>query len=287
MKKNQHYVFRDYLRPWADGEYINATRNGSTFKANLTGVAQQRFFYKLSDLTNEDVKFIFDFAIKPLESDLAEINIAWLEKFTAPQKIKEFLIKEGLYNKNAQEKIDNIYKSFGEELHSSIESKGIPIIKMLKKNDLSFYDDNNKRASFCHFLCVQYFRTKKIKDGMLLLAEKKIYLERVWNILSHIYATNVGRSIYLEKYKFILLSNETKKYFITSDQPVINLLAEEAKKPDQYDIELYYPTSPKTALLVTNNKNYDNKSLINLDVHEVNKLNDKIREFSSEFIFNK
>lgn len=285
MKKNQHYVFRDYLRPWAEGEYINAIRSGKTFKPNLSGVAQQRFFYELSDLTAEDIRFIFDFAINPSDDELARINIGWLEKFIAPQRLKENLISIGLYDGQAKEAVETIYKEFEEDLHFDIESKGIPILKMLKKRDLTFYDDTNLRASFCHFLCVQYFRTKSIKERMLALSDKNIHLDKVWNILSHIYATNVGKCIFLEKYKFVLLMNETGKYFITSDQPVINLLSEEAKKPNQYDIELYYPITPNIALLVTNNDKYINKSVIDLEEYEVDFLNGKIKSHSNEFIF--
>lgn len=285
VKKNQHYVFRDYLRSWAEGEYINAIRNGKTFKTNLSGVAQQRFFYILSDLTAEDIKFIFEFAINPLDDVLAKVNIGWLEKFIVPQLLKEKLIRDGLYDGQAREAIEIIYKEFEEDLHCGIESKGIPIIKMLKNRDLSFYDDTGSRASFCHFICVQYFRTKRLKERMLALSDKKIYLNKVWNILSHIYATNVGKCIFIEKYKFVLLINETREYFITSDQPVINLLSEEAKKPTQYDIELYYPITPNIALLVTNNDRYINKSLVNLDEDEVGDLNEKIKSYSNEFIF--
>lgn len=50
-------------------------------------------------------------------------------------------------------------------------------------------------------------------------------LERVADVLVHIYAVNVGYSLYAdrERYKIALLENHSEVPFITADQPVINI----------------------------------------------------------------
>jgi hypothetical protein len=68
-------------------------------------------------------------------------------------------------------------------------------------------------------------------------------------ILSHICATNLGVSFVRERkaYRIVFLKNETAMPFITGDQPVINIL--DPKTTD--DVALYYPLSPKLAIVLT------------------------------------
>lgn len=51
------------------------------------------------------------------------------------------------------------------------------------------------------------------------------HLSRVWNIIIHMFATNVGSSLYLERKRraLIIVNNRTDIPFVTGDQPAINL----------------------------------------------------------------
>jgi hypothetical protein len=68
-------------------------------------------------------------------------------------------------------------------------------------------------------------------------------------ILNHIHATNVGAGLYRERkaYRIIFLRNATAIPFIAGDQPVINMLNLEVTN----DLELYYPLSPRLAMVFT------------------------------------
>ncbi|WP_313375516.1 DUF4238 domain-containing protein [Pantoea sp. CTOTU50773] len=287
MKKKQHYVFRDYLRAWADKDIIHASRLGVDFRVNLSGVAQERFFYELSELTEDDFVFIKDIVIGPLDNDLAKLNMGWFKPLILMQQMKQNLISRGIFNGEIHDEINGFFKEAQEELHCEIESAGIPLLAMLKNKDLSFYDDVKLRAGFCHFLAVQYFRTKKLKVNFLKLSKKdsRMKFENTWGLISHVYATNVGLAIFREKYKFVLLVQEGEIEFITSDQPVINVLSHLASNPTQDDIELYYPVSPEIALLVTNKESYENKSINLISSGDVNDFNEMLKKHSNEFIF--
>ncbi len=57
-KKNRHYVFQAYLKPWAEVEQIWCLRNGEIFRTNLRNVACERFFYRSYPLTDEEREFV-------------------------------------------------------------------------------------------------------------------------------------------------------------------------------------------------------------------------------------
>ena len=70
--------------------------------------------------------------------------------------------------------------------------------------------------------------------------------ENIWNVLSHIYATKMGRNIFVkDEYHLVLMENKTDLPLITGDQPVVNTYA--VGKPlteHATDLEFYYPISP-------------------------------------------
>lgn len=113
--------------------------------------------------------------------------------------------------------------------------------------DLAFYSDRAALPVFFRGIAAQYLRTKLLKKARIWEA-----IKRIANVLVHIYAINVGRSLYLdrERYRIVLLENLTDIPFVTADQPVINIASnpKEMKPPDK--LELYYPLSPTRAMLL-------------------------------------
>jgi hypothetical protein len=80
--------------------------------------------------------------------------------------------------------------------------------------------------------------------------EKSPFLERIWNIIIHMSATNIGGSLYLERKrrKLIIVNNRTDVAFITGDQPVINLKGARPAPADR--LSIFYPIAPNAALLM-------------------------------------
>ena len=80
-----------------------------------------------------------------------------------------------------------------------------------------------------------------------------------------------------------LLINNSDKNFLTSDQPIINLLADYTNlNKDTQELIFYYPISPKIAITLN-----DNNSLSEIEVSEdmIKEYNDKLVKASYEWVF--
>jgi hypothetical protein len=107
-------------------------------------------------------------------------------------------------------------------------------------------------------------------------------IARCWNILRHIFAVNVGVSLYLERKKrpLWMLENDTGIPFITGDQPVVNLLpSPNPDKPPEL-LALYYPLSPSTVLIIDEVNRRCGYTSGAISVEQVRTLNRRISEAS-------
>jgi len=52
LKKQHHYVWKEYLKPWTSENKIFCQRDNKLFSTSLNNIAQQRFFYKTLKLGN-------------------------------------------------------------------------------------------------------------------------------------------------------------------------------------------------------------------------------------------
>ncbi len=57
-KKLNHFVSRFYLGARADSEYVFCLMRSKVFRPNLMGVASENYFYRLQELTDEDLALI-------------------------------------------------------------------------------------------------------------------------------------------------------------------------------------------------------------------------------------
>jgi hypothetical protein len=111
--------------------------------------------------------------------------------------------------------------------------------------------------------------------------------ERTWNLLSHIFAINIGASIYAERSKFnmILLKNDSPKEFITADQPVVNSCVQDGSPTPPEKVELYYPVSPRLAVLITEDEKKAGMKCSDLCEDDVNLYNKLMVENSLEQLY--
>lgn len=254
-KRRHHYVWQHYLKPWLVDEKIYCLRDNNTFLTSTVNIGQQRDFYKLKELSSEDIDFIKQIAIAPAQKHLAMLHSNLLKNFDAVFKIQSIVKNNEIDDPEISRALDIAIHNLEEELHCSVEGVGEKYLQLLYQEDTGFWSNEDDIMHFVYFLSVQYMRTKKIKanlcsqfDGMLL--ERT---ERIWNVLAHMFATNVAWSFFADRVScsLILLKNETSLNFIAGDQPCININA----SPNLTDepptrIALYYPISPKLAILL-------------------------------------
>lgn len=83
-------------------------------------------------------------------------------------------------------------------------------------------------------------------------------MRRMANVLCHIAAVNVAGTVFRERdhFRVVLLDNATPVPFITGDQPVINLHANESRALLHDQFELYYPLSPTKAMALVHLDNH-------------------------------
>jgi hypothetical protein len=291
-KRRHHYVWRKYLRAWSQGEKIFCLRENKIINPNLMGVGQERDFYKLKDLSSDDVKFIRQLAIdnSPKES------IANHERL-----LKSFTFLHQLYDKNPQlseiqdPELINYYEALlhnlEEDFHSSIENTGHKYLDLLLKEETSFFETDEGFMDFIYYLSVQYMRTKKRRESIKLSCSQTGHaktVEKTWNILSHIFAANMGGNLYYQRkdFKLILIKNISDHEFITGDQPVINIFScstPEGQAPDR--LAFYYPISPLLSVLIIEKKYFLGNTYLEYGNKEVLSHNEAMRHQSFEQIY--
>lgn len=296
LKKQQHYVWQKYLEPWADRgniwTYFKTSKN--IVKPNLTGIAQERYFYKLVDFTEDEEIFLRLF-IENLSNPLVkDFSLDFLAMFTSASKLKKSLeqIKDQTVDKAVlEEQIRKIEINLMEDSHCKFEEMGAKLINYRSLDDLKTILQDNYHHDSLMFLCFQYFRTRKMKSSVVNKFRGTKYeniIDKSWNILSHTFALNVTNHMVLnEGIRYVFIENSTSENFLTGDQPVFNLLGDKMdEKGNVLNFELYYPLTPKHALNIhfrpdENEKfeiKYADKELINL-------LNRKVIEHSDFYVF--
>lgn len=251
-KKNQHYVFRAYLRAWSEHEKIYCLREGKLFRPNLTGVACERYFYRLQDLTPEEVRLIEKGFIEGTSEPLRTLqrNVLSLH-LTAPRLRKQ--VRDNV-DPTFVSTLDRIIAEGHEDFHQQIEDSLLVFLRKMLAGDTNFYSDARQAAEFLYDLCVQFTRTKQVREAAVAQIGAEFRgcdVRRMMGALSHVLAMSFGQSLYLDrdKFKLLLIDNDTGTPFITADQPIINLQGTHTGKPPE-KLEFFYPLSPTRAMFL-------------------------------------
>lgn len=249
-KIRQHYVWREYLRSWANNEIICCKINGRAFTTNIMDIGRIKNFYKLHEIGIKEIKFIYAFIetakIKD-KNDKKKINEI-IRRFRRPFIFPKLLKNLHLISKDTY---DTILTNTEEDFYCEIEHIGKNYLDLLRNRNISFYNDKKERLPFLYYLCEQYFRTNKIQSNVLAVPQyKNIKSECVWPIIRHIWSYRMSKILVDKGNSIKLLKNDTTKNFITSDQPVMNI------SPSPHSqLLLYYPITPTIAVLIEENNN--------------------------------
>lgn len=286
-KRRQHHVWQHYLKPWTTGDQIYCLRDGVIFATNTTNVAVERDFYKLHRLTAADVGLIQHLIIAPAHPLAKRHHERLLMQFTLPALFVE-QHREQLGNIEQIDKLLDEYQTNAlEDYHAGIENAFLPILDDILKNDLSFYSNDDRCIGFLHFICTQHMRTRGVKERSVERVRERDGqdLSRIWNIAVHMFAFNVGMTLFVErkKRKLVLVQNRTDTPFVTGDQPVVNMHGDGVRPPDE--LCFYYPVSPNLALILTEVDQESAFSTDNLTSAQAAALNAKMLKASHSQVF--
>lgn len=282
LKRRHHHVWQHYLKAWsADGKIWCSQNGGQPFLAATKNIGVERDFYKLHQLTIQDLKFIdglFKSTYPVLASYRREFINLLMFPFSAAQQARE----KGRSEKEVNLLIDEWCCNIMEDQHSRIEDSFVPILASLHLGDLDFYNDERGNFTFTQYIATQYVRTKKIKEAMRseLTPINPLMGDRLWPITSALMAMNVSYTLSMERNRrrLVLIKNATPLPLITGDQPAINLMDRLA------GFEIYYPISPTRAIVVCH-ENADPSIPTELGEHDVIGLNQRIRNESFAQVF--
>jgi hypothetical protein len=88
-KRHQHFVWRHYLQAWATNGQIWCLGDGKIFNTNVRNVAQERDFYRLKELSPNDISFISSFIVPNQPPHLQSLNRNWIVLFNAVFQIRK------------------------------------------------------------------------------------------------------------------------------------------------------------------------------------------------------
>lgn len=279
ITKHPHYVYRYYLRAWAPDEQIYCLRERKKlFPTNLMNIGQESGFYEFKICTDEEITVGYHYAENGFE------NIMHMYKWVN----YELKIASVQSDEQRNNELLDFAKQF-EETHFNckVENRLKKVLPLLYKKDFSFFYDETIAMEFFHAIAEQYCRTKKMKEGTInavsALENPNIRGENVWLLIRHSIAAKIGLFLFSEKYQVCLLES-ADGYFITSDQPIVNIHAGYGNViPDNF--ELYYPIAPHLSLMISKQEKYPDKTIVSVNEVEAMSWNNRIVNLSYNQLF--
>lgn len=328
IPRGHHYVWQYYLSSWCVDDKVWWNRKGMIQNTKTTKILKKKDMYKIERL-NELEKWILDNLwmddnrkqLKKLINDeMKMFDSLSLFEDKEPSYIIEKLVTdygmvisrdgieidykvflsqfEGKENsrENIIEEINKFRIEQGEKLISEDENSGRRFLDMLRKDDISFFDNsNNDIFDFYVFLNSQYFRTVKMRDRISknvesLVPELKKRLKmdldadgkKIYSHGLHGFVLKMTIGVLQDKnYKIMMLKSKGMT-FITSDQPVMNMDETLMKDGTPESLQYLMPISPDRAIII--GKNIQQNSIVEVDDKTVEYLNGIIKSNSYETI---
>lgn len=300
-KRGQHYVWRYYLTAWTDKlEQLVCLRNGNLFSTNPKKIAKERDFYRLRNLSQEEIVIIINGFIHGMGTEVSQIkDLLWLNDCISPFIKKGELERKGVWNNEKEEEFDVLINNMAEDFHSEIEDGALPYLNYLKNSNMDFLNSKEDKLKFLFFICLQYMRTrmlknniqKSVKAGQQQKKNQKpidpILIDNLWSVLYVIFARRCAEGISSRNlHRFLILKNNSTTPFITGDQPVINTRTDYSEYTEAKELELYYPLTPSLALLITPFRNgNEDQSIFEIQEDKVKLYNSLIFKASHELVF--
>jgi len=118
--RGQHYVWRHYLEAWAKGKSFHCLRDGKIFPVQPKNIAKERDFYRLKEMTPEDVFIIEKLAIESSPEHLQASHRELLDNFHTIAKLGTLADLELQKNAHFKKQVNTAINNAEELLHGSI-----------------------------------------------------------------------------------------------------------------------------------------------------------------------
>lgn len=288
--EKQHFVPQTYLRAWLNSderlECYDKEKKRS-FPNGTTGIANIHFFYETNVLTEKQLVFMYKAFIEEEHGSTRDEMLGWLAQFAEKSILQKFCQENSLIELEKKFRYNS-----EEKMYCSYEGKISQWRDIIENGEKEFWSKENE-AEFIFWIMLQYVRTKKMQDSFLRIKEKmndKELVENAQNLYRWLSATKL-KSIILNSgdMKIVVLRNKTSVYFITGDQPVVNIHAArvEPEKMQYNDFEFFYPLSPTTAVFLSPKEKYSNWQIIDIDEENVIKYNKDLEILCDRFVYRK
>ena len=253
-------------------------------------MAVEKDIYRLKELSADEANSVLEMFSSGMSPVQQRSNEKWMDLLNWIFKIKTQYQDSNLPEAVADE-IERLEFNLCEDIHTAIENVGAPYLESLYLKNLGFFENADDIAKFTFYLMVQYCRTRRMKESLKSFKSFRGFsVDKAWNVIVLMTATNVGMSIFAEreKWELIGIENLTSVPFLTSDQPVVNLYAgprnEESRSLKADESELYYPLTHKFAV-VLKDKASSYLDYKKLSAETIGMLNRKIVEGSELQLF--
>ena len=307
-KRDHHYVFQAYLKHWTNEKdnKLWCLREKDIFPVTPRNIAFEKDLYRVLPLNNKEIEFIKLFFSKHGSAFNKGVD-DFLTLYTSLDTYeKVFIGLRSLFPNDcpeAEEAMDDINNmldiarnNLTEDTFAEFEGEATTWLNILCEENISyFHSSNDERERLINFICMQYFRTVKIRNNILLVLKQaeKIFINdqfpkgclRAENLVfPMLWIISARCADALLKAPLSIIINKTSTAFITSDQPVINIKADyNDLSSEPSDLVLYYPISPLVAVLI-NDHNGEIRVELNSE-RDVEQYNDLIKKACNKMIF--
>jgi len=290
VTRRQHFVFRHHLDFWAVERTVRTLREGRQFDTNPINVAVGRDFYSINRLTEEDLK-IFEklMCSPPMTEPAIKANRQWAKRYVAIGEASH-VVNTSPHIEDADKKaVQGVRIELFEKLHGGIEARAVSLLASMRESDVSFLSLEAEVIDFLVYITHQMLRTKRMRDQTIERLSNSLpqdCIRRLHGLIAFCMAETVAGNLYFDRknYSLKILKTEGADEFITSDQPVINLLGTADGTPPEH-LVFYYPIGADKALLYFPNDLPFAKLGEVLQESEVLQLNQAVLQNSHEFLF--
>jgi hypothetical protein len=242
-KRKHHYVWEHYLGAWATKGQVWCRRDGRVFKSSTENVGQQRDFYRLKEMSDQDVEVVFKI-IDRMADFAQETARGWVRRFRVLHQLLAAWRASGAQHPSFEAEIDVAINDMEEDLHDGIEGKALPILTALRQGDAALLADDDVFIDFARYVAAQYFRTAVRRTALLEALAGfggSFNVDATWGVLRTIFADNLGGFIFVNRRRMHLTFLEgSASDFVTGDQPIVNADGR-AGAHDVEHFRLYYP----------------------------------------------